>query len=476
LNDLQIDNKTAALKGATKVEALVFCMGYPLIIVLSHLWTLGYNKSLNEIVVRHFRPRMLCICRHHANGVVYDSTSPLAHDHARCADLLHVICGRFGSTAHLILCTFALLNSFYIVATTTKIGNRLVSSISIEITFDLVWIVAITIAGICMSWANVRQVFPVCYVGSRFLMLPSIAFFIGVYLLSSNPKPGTINGIYEANVVEDVLYSNKINRIDGLAPLSMDQATWRQVREALEFCGIHAVNNSSLRLCHGLQQWFHLAGTTRRIATACKQMHIPISSDLTTQTSVVVAEALFGRGGLLVFFMMYAFIIVNICVFQLFTISSILTFDIYAIDMRCARTPIDVYSGERHKNLSSGQKTIVSVPLNSCAAKGPVLPSCKCGIHAECKNYKKRLENVHRSSTLVILAVVLPIGPLFNLLNVRQNTMSHDIRINATGVVVGTALSTSMAGLVRVLMSTLTRLYPNLGIGKAAFGLIRCKS
>ncbi|EUB58604.1 hypothetical protein EGR_06591 [Echinococcus granulosus] len=89
-------NKTAALKGATKVEALVFCMGHPLIMVLSHLWTLGHDKFLNAKVIRW---RMI---------------TPGART------FLHVICGRFGSTAHLILCTFALLNSLYIVATTIE--------------------------------------------------------------------------------------------------------------------------------------------------------------------------------------------------------------------------------------------------------------------------------------------------------------------------------------------------------------------
>ncbi|CUT98725.1 urea active transporter 1 [Echinococcus multilocularis] len=64
---------------------------------------------------------------------------------------LHVIYGRLGSSAHLILCTFALLNSLYVVATTIETSNRLFPSISTEITFDLLWIIAITIAGICVS-------------------------------------------------------------------------------------------------------------------------------------------------------------------------------------------------------------------------------------------------------------------------------------------------------------------------------------
>lgn len=39
-------NGTITFEGATKVEGLLIFMGYPLILVLSHLWTLGYRKFL----------------------------------------------------------------------------------------------------------------------------------------------------------------------------------------------------------------------------------------------------------------------------------------------------------------------------------------------------------------------------------------------------------------------------------------------
>ncbi|EUB58606.1 hypothetical protein EGR_06593 [Echinococcus granulosus] len=129
------------------------------------------------------------------------------------------------------------------------------------------------------------------------------------------------------------------------------------------------------------------------------------------QAAVTVAEALFGRGGLLVLFMMYTFIIMNICVFQLFAFSSILTFNIYGIHVRANSVTLMI-----------GINALVSATLGS------------------------------------LLYSFLWEG------------------MTATGVVIGTALSTSMAGLVWVLMSTLVRLYPNLSIGKAAFGLICSKS
>nr|CDS33210.1 hypothetical protein HmN_000494700 [Hymenolepis microstoma] len=50
--------------------------------------------------------------------------------------------------------------------------------------------------------------------------------------------------------------------------------------------------------------------------------------------SAVIARALFGRSGLLLTFVMYDFLIANISIFQLFSITSILTYDIYATHIR----------------------------------------------------------------------------------------------------------------------------------------------
>ncbi|CUT99409.1 conserved hypothetical protein [Echinococcus multilocularis] len=520
--------------------------------VLSHLWRLGYEKFLKARIVEPVpksstKVRLdLYICaflgqsiwiaslsESTAFGTLLGISGPICYAFAGimptmlfmiplvrwrmiapgARTFLHVIYGRFGSTAHLILCTFALLNSLYIVATTIETGNRLFSSISTEITFDLVWIVAITIAGICVSCANLRQVFPVCYVGSGFLMLSSMAFFTGVYFLSSNPKLGSINRIYEANVVEDDLYSGKINRmsfynwhtwilavkkfLNGLAPLIMDQATW-------QICCSAAPGEEIIGVFVASILWMTLPYA---FATACSNGFVALvpheelmnTSRIATasQASVTVAEALFGRSGLLVLFVMYAFIIVNISVFQLFGISSILTFDIYAIHMRPFRVCLDVncclLCGKTREPIFRPKDNCKCVPVtccfqcqinrrNGCAAKGPVLPSYECRIHAEYMNYEKRLEDVRRSSILVIFSVVLPIGLLFNLLKVNSVTLISGFnilasatlgsllysffweRMTAMGVVVGTALSTSMAGLVWVLMNTLIRLYPNLSI------------
>ncbi|KAL5106837.1 putative urea active transporter 1 [Taenia crassiceps] len=426
---------------------------------------------------------------------------------------LQVIYGRFGRTAHLMFCTFALLNNLYIVATIIETGNRLFSSISTEITFDLVWIVAITIAGICVNCGSLHQVFPVCLVGSGFLMLSSMAFFIGVYFFSSNPKLGSITKIYEANVVLNDLYSEKINRmsfrnwytwilasrkfLNSLAPQFMDQATW-------DTC-CHAVpGEESIGVFVASMLWMTLPYA---FATACSNGFIALvphrwSVDTSgfsnpLQPSVVVAKSLFGRGGLLVLFIMYAFIIANISVFQLFSISSILTFDVYAIHMKPFRVCFDVncclLCGKTRDGIFRPKDNCKCVPVTCCRqcqayqmnrrkAKGSVASPCECRLHAEYLNYEKRLEIVRRSSILVIFSVVLPIGLLLNQIKGHYAPLIAGInvlvaatlgsllyalfweRMTSAGVVIGTALSTLMAAFAWILMSTLVRSYPSLSI------------
>ncbi|VDM33423.1 unnamed protein product [Hydatigera taeniaeformis] len=244
---------------------------------------------------------------------------------------LHIIHGRFGRTAHLMFCTLALLNNLSLVATIIETGNKVFSSISTEITFDLVWIVAITIAGICVGeLVRCMRCRDFCLVGS-------------------------IDKIYEENVGEIDLYSNTTNRMSfrnsyiwlmatrkffhsietgGLTPIFMDQATWQT-------CCYAAPGEESIGVLVSSMLWMTLPYA---FATACSHGFVALiprgelvnmsGEAVYSQTSATVAKALFGRSGLLVLFMMFAFIISNISVFQLFSISSILTFDIYAIHIR----------------------------------------------------------------------------------------------------------------------------------------------
>ncbi len=66
------------------------------------------------------------------------------------------------------------------------------SSISSEVTFELVWIVTVIISGICASSGRMQQIFPVGVVISVFLVFSTLAFFVGTFFYDTNGELGRL--------------------------------------------------------------------------------------------------------------------------------------------------------------------------------------------------------------------------------------------------------------------------------------------
>ncbi|KAM3185602.1 hypothetical protein ACTXT7_006057 [Hymenolepis weldensis] len=174
---------------------------------------------------------------------------------------LHVVYGRFGRTAHILLCVLALINNVsFIISVIDKVinvvghqphrictdepqspGNEIFTTIS-NVNFGLVWIVSITIAGIFASCARLRHAFIVSSIGAVFILISILAFFIGVFFKSSDTNLGSIEKIYEANLASKNLYDGNFNRLTvrnsyvliralkklfANTLLYMNQATWQ---------------------------------------------------------------------------------------------------------------------------------------------------------------------------------------------------------------------------------------------------------
>nr|CDS33211.1 urea transporter [Hymenolepis microstoma] len=103
---------------------------------------------------------------------------------------LHVVNGRFGRTAHILLCVLALSNNVSFVVRVIGNGNKIFATISSGVTFNLVWIVNITIAAIFVGCANLRQAFLVSSVGAVFILISTLVFFVGVFFKSNDPNLG----------------------------------------------------------------------------------------------------------------------------------------------------------------------------------------------------------------------------------------------------------------------------------------------
>ncbi|KAM7543195.1 hypothetical protein Aperf_G00000009696 [Anoplocephala perfoliata] len=262
---------------------------------------------------------------------------------------LHVIYVRFGRTAHILLCVFALINNLSIIASVIETGNKVFATISSDVDFDLVWIVSIIIAGICVTCIKFREVFIVSSIGSIFILASTLCFYVGVFFTSNNPNLGSIDKIYEANLAAKNLYDGYFNRLAFRNPfalilamkkffsngfLFLDQSSWQSCSCADPGKESFGVIVSSI-LYLAIPYAFGTACSVGFVSlTPRDELNRMTKNEIETVPSVITANTLFGRNGLLLLFAVYAFIIANISVFQLFSISSILTYDIYAIHLR----------------------------------------------------------------------------------------------------------------------------------------------
>ncbi|VDL95821.1 unnamed protein product [Schistocephalus solidus] len=94
---------------------------------------------------------------------------------------LQVSHARFGKTAHMVLCAFALLNNFSILALVISGGSRVFSGITTNISFELVWIITVIVSGICASAGSMRQSLPTMVVVGFLLMICTLATLMAAF-------------------------------------------------------------------------------------------------------------------------------------------------------------------------------------------------------------------------------------------------------------------------------------------------------
>ncbi|VDL18111.1 unnamed protein product [Hymenolepis diminuta] len=432
---------------------------------------------------------------------------------------LHVVYGRFGRTAHILLCVLVLINNVSFIISVVDTGNEIFTTIS-NVNFGLVWIVNITIAGIFVSCARLRHAFIVSSVGAVFILISILAFFIGVFFKSSDANLGSIEKIYEANLAAKNLYDGDFNRLTlrnsyvlirafkklfANTLLYMNQATWQS-------CSYAEPGEESLGVMISSVLWMAIPYA---FGTACSAGFISLMpqkelsemtpneivdtlceviSEILTECSlmigiampsVIIARALFGRNGFLLVFAMYAFLIANTSVFQLFSITSILTYDIYAIHIRPFRVCYDLnccmLCGKSRDLTYRPKENCECIPVSCCedckrdesvrkAVKGFVKPPCKCRIHSGYIKYQECLRSVRHIIILLVLSGVLPMGILINGLALNESIGNILITaigplvytffwdgMTSKGIVIGTLLSTSLAALIRFVLSVLKR-------------------
>ncbi|KAL7059185.1 hypothetical protein AAHC03_013519 [Spirometra sp. Aus1] len=362
---------------------------------------------------------------------------------------LQVIYARFGKTAHYTLCAFALLNSFSILALVIASellllshpippthslpllilacvdGSKVFAGITNQISFELVWIITVIVAGICASIGNVRQIVPTCVCVSGFLLMSTMAITIDTFFMSSNPL------------------------LVSLAQVVLDQANW-------EICSVSPAGKASAGVLTACFLWLALPfafGTSTSLGYFAlkKDLFNNISAEFdTADAAITVFGSAFGNNGTLLLFAMNAFIIVTVGIFQLFSISAVVTYDIYATHLKPFRVCYDnnccILCGKTRGEVARPKDRCECVPVIVCemcqrdnevqlSNNGPVKPVPICRVHADYKNYISRLETLHGTAILVILGFILPLGILLNYPGVNPEAVNSIASVTVTAAV-----------------------------------------
>ncbi|KAL7059180.1 hypothetical protein AAHC03_013517 [Spirometra sp. Aus1] len=291
---------------------------------------------------------------------------------------LQVSHARFGKTAHMVLCVFALLNNFSILALVISSGSRVFSGITTHISFELVWIITVIVSGICASAGSIRQSLPTMVVVSFLLMVCTLATLVAAFFVDLGSGLGSLDRIYEV--------------------VSQDHSV------AANYEGSRLTFRSLKPIQSGVRRFLSMAPIT-------------------------VFEELFGRSGVLLLFAMNAYIMVTVGVFQIFSISSILTVDIFSTHIKpfrvCYDTNCCLLCGKTRDMIARPKDKCECCPVGACEqcqhdigarnnAAGPAKLMYNCRVHTDFRNYERRLENVNGTAILLILGGMLPVGLFLN--------------------------------------------------------------
>ncbi|BHF69248.1 hypothetical protein SprV_0301229100 [Sparganum proliferum] len=345
-------------------------------------------------------------------------------------------------------------------------GSKVFAGITNQISFELVWIITVIVAGICASIGDVRQIVPTCVCVSGFLLMSTMAVTIDTFFVSSNPLLGSVDKIYQplkehsSNPANNgpnrltfrtasPMQSALAKFIISLAQVVLDQANW-------EICSVSPAGKASAGVLTACFLWLALPfafGTSTSLGYFALRKdlfnNVTIEVDSADAAITVFASA-FGNNGTFLLFAMNAFIIVTVGIFQLFSISAVFTYDIYATHLKPFRVCYDsnccILCGKTRGEVARPKDKCECVPVIFCemcqrdnevqlSNNGPVKPVSICRVHADYKNYINRLETLHGTAILVILGFILPLGILLNYPGVNPEAVNSIASVTVTAAV-----------------------------------------
>nr|CDS33209.1 urea active transporter protein [Hymenolepis microstoma] len=368
---------------------------------------------------------------------------------------------RFGKRVHLLFCCLTIVNNVSIISDVVDTGCKIYSAISTDVTFELAWIITVITAYICATVGTVKRLIPLSYTMFIYLQLVTVVLAVKVFIFDPSNTIGSFNKIYDAAVRAD---SNITEASAGHLTMRSYLATKvgisRLLVQTSEVVFDQSMWDTYACFVPGEEGW----GTLLAVLIWCP---FPLvfgmsfgfgsllvqtstnSTSLETTSMVNVAKSVMGIDGLFVLFSLYAFTVTTRTTLKTLSITKMLTMDFYAVHLRPFRVCYDVNCC----TFCGKSKDDQARPNDACQCSDPVeCIRCQedmeaekaghqdykisCPMHSLYLKYNKALGNIHRTSVLLVLCTIVPMGFIINYFEVFGlifNEIPKNCNIGALG-------------------------------------------
>ncbi|KAM3185600.1 hypothetical protein ACTXT7_006055 [Hymenolepis weldensis] len=357
---------------------------------------------------------------------------------------------RFGKRVHLLFCCLTIINNMAIISAVVNTGCKFYSAISANVTFELAWIVTVIVAEICATVGTIKHLIPFSYIMFVYFQFVAMVIAIKVFIFDPTNTMGSFKKIYDATVLADSNITElSSRRLTMRNYLAMNMGISRLLAQTCEIVFDQSMWDTYAYFAPGEEGWGTLAavliwcsfplvfGTSCGFGSILLQMsNNAVSSDKVP--TVEIAKSILGKDGLFVLFSLYAFMVTTATTLKIFSITKVLTKDLYAVHMRPFRVCFDVncctFCGKSKEDQARPKDKCQCCDPAECIQcqedkKAEMIGyqgyAITCPVHSLYLRYTKALRNIHRSSVLLVLCVVVPMGLIINYFGICELVFSE---------------------------------------------------
>ncbi|VDN96435.1 unnamed protein product [Rodentolepis nana] len=350
-----------------------------------------------------------------------------------------LLLARFGKRVHLLFCCLTIVNNMAIISDVVDNGCKIYSAISADVTFELAWIVTVIAAYICATVGTVKHLIPFSYTMFIYFQLVTVVIAVKVFMFDPTNTIGSFDKVYNAAVRTDSdITEPSSGHLTMRSYLAMKLGISRLLVKTCEVVFDQSIWDTYACFVPGEEGW----GTLLAILIWCPfplvfgmgfgfgSLLFQTSTNYTsleTASMVDVAKSLMGENGLFVLFSLYAFTVTTGTTLKTLSITKVLTMDFYAVHLRPFRVCYDVncctFCGKSKDDQTRPKDTCQCSDPAECihcqedtkAEKaGHQDYKISCPVHSLYLKYNKALRNIHRTSVLLVLCGIVPVGLIIN--------------------------------------------------------------